>query len=504
MVTPTWACVEGRLASDAFQRLKAGLSYTDPDVHWTWAGKRGQDSGRRTYLSQGRVDIDGTPRTGVLFPAGLAHRARKALWAAKAPFEEETGGRPPLPVPNAPTGLPDGLALYPEQVQALQVALREQRGLLALATNAGKSEVVAGLCLAHPTRRVLILVNAGVLAKQIRERLQARLGVEVGEVGQGKVRTGPRITVAMIQTLIRWGAERVERQFGDVDLLLVDECHGITPTWHPLLAAIEAPMRLGLSGTVHEARKPSRLAMEAFLGPVLHTVTESSLAEAGRSATPTILMPWVAGWGYLSGDYRDRYETGIVKNTQRNGLLLQIAQEAVALGLRTLILVYRRPHGRWFEAHLQQAGISCAWVSGERPEAIAPGVRDFERGRVQVLVGSTVLATGINVPSIQVILQAAGWKSPTATAQKLGRGLRLKPADLGAYWTRRVVIVDPDDKGSDMAIRWAGERAQTYQRRGFPVHRGRWEDLRGLLGPSDLETHANRGVSEPQSAWASK
>lgn len=478
VVTPTYSLLQGRRPFGAYEALRAALSYWKPGLQYDYAYRVGR--------SDGKIYLAGLQEDAIAFPTGLLDRALQALQPWAPDLVDQSG---PTPTASAVTRLSNGTTLYPEQIRALESIVEHRRGLLALATNFGKTELIAATCASYARLRCLVLVNRQGLLRQTARRLQVLLGERVGRWGDGVRDLQQRVTVAMIQSA-RSGAGRYATFLAQQGVLVVDEVHTVTnvETWAPVLGQCPAHIRIGLSGSVKDAQH--KMLMEAFLGPVLMTMTDGELVALGRSAVPIILMPTTGGatitetplgggaaWdseGAMLMEYPEIYEEGIVHNTARNTILVETAATAAAtLNARVVILFYRLPHGELLARGLRQRGVRVALINGSSPEDLVERAQcQLVDRTIQVIVASTVWNTGINLPEIDWLVNAAGWRSPLATGQKFGRGIRKK-----LEGPNQVVVLDPFDTSYDLLQRQARARARTYQGKGFPVHRGPWDQV---------------------------
>lgn len=466
-VTPTHACAQGRIPAQLYKALLELLRFRVDGYQHTWLFKRKRWDGWHKLHAR-------RPE-GLVFPAGLVHRVVAAAQELNNPITVERDEL--VLVPRLlPSPLPDGTILYEDQLHAIALAVQHQRGLWALAPNFGKTEAAAGLLRAFIDHRALYLVDGTKLLEQTAERLQERLREPVGQLGAGRrPRWTERVIVATVQTLRgRLGQPKELRFVEQVGVLIVDEVHVVTPTWFPLLAACSAPVRLGMSGTVPEARYP--LVMEAYLGPVLLEVQERALVDQGRSADPLILMPYSGALVRGGLKWAELYEPAVVANGARSAMLMDAVRYLADRGLRSLVLYYRRDHGQALETLCRARGLRSVRLDGQSPlPAIKQATVDLDARRLDVILASTIANKGWDVPAFEAIVNTAAWESKTDTIQKMGRGMRRKEG------LNRVVIVDPWDLGAPSLKKHSGTRERTYRKKGFLVHRGAWGDLAPLV-----------------------
>lgn len=472
VVTPVHAQIRGRIPLQLFEALKGLLRYRPNSYQYDWRFKARQWDGWHP--------LHALQPDGILFPAGLL--ARVIAEARVHGVEPAIAWSEPLQAALATSGpsspLPNGTKLFDDQEYAVELAVKYQRGIWALATNFGKTVTAAGLLQAYKDRHALFLVDAkGLLvqtANEIGELLQERVGV-YGD--NQRPRGNPRVTIATIQTMKkRLEKPETRNLLAEADVLIADEADVISPaSWFPVLASCPAPVRIAMSGTVREAH--SLMVVEAYFGPIIHEVAQRDLVHQGRSAEPVIFMPYAGATGRESDEYGDTYMKWVVHNGMRNRILVEAAEMFAQAGLRSLILFYRIEHGQILHRDLQARGIRSVVLDGNTPTPeIERAKRALTESRLDVILASTIFNRGQDVPAFECYLNAASWKSPRATKQKLGRGVRRKTSG-----PNRVIVVDPHDLGDEDLKRHAVKRGRLYIREGFPVNRGTWGEIRSAL-----------------------
>ena len=463
IVTATFSHLSGRVSVEALAEVRKALSYSRQEYGW--------HNGKKQFYSM-PVHLHETVEGGLQFPSGLLHRVTPHLGA------HSVTGACWLPG-HLNTTMANGIELYADQVEAAEVALREQRGLLSLATNFGKTELIAALCASWHRAKVLVLVDQTNLVTQTATRLEAMLAESVGVMGGGQRRAiESRVVVATIQTLHRRrDSALVQRLLAETQVLLVDEVHTVSPAgWFPTLSACEgAWVRLGLSGTIREVRYP--LAMEAFFGPILHEVKDDVLIAAGRSAQTTVLMPRVGHQGAAS-EYGHDYDLHVVSHGPRNRMLARFAACLAELGLAVLVSYYRYEHGEELERLCRaQTGQQVLRADGRTPPRISEQLQEAAAtGEPGIYLVGTGYSKGLNLPGARAMINAAGWHSPLATSQRGGRIIR-KKLD-GGNWA---LIIDPRDLGIDVLKTHSEGREKTYIKKGFSVEIGSMEELLARL-----------------------
>jgi superfamily II DNA or RNA helicase len=134
------------------------------------------------------------------------------------------------------------------------------------------------------------------------------------------------------------------------------------------------------------------------------------------------------------------YQLGIQECEDRNRQIVEHARKAIEHGLPVMILVQRTAHGKLLKELLDPHG-KTVFIRGENDQNERKHALDrLKDGRVKVLIGTTILDVGVDVPAVGMVILAGGGKAEVALRQRIGRGLRAKKAGPNICF-----VVDFDD-----------------------------------------------------------
>jgi len=213
------------------------------------------------------------------------------------------------------------------------------------------------------------------------------------------------------------------------DNVLVSNCHRISAnTWEKTLKACSgAYYRYGLSATALLRDDISNMIVKGLTGDEIVTVTNQDLITLGISAFPSVyLMNIVEPKIPEHFTFDMAYDSGVLFNTNRNELIVSTADRFVKLGKSVFILVWRISHGELLLKMLRERGIDCEFISGGKTEHISDCLCRFDEKSLKCLISSTISDEGLDVPAMDVLIMAVGFKAPLKTIQRVGRGLRKK------------------------------------------------------------------------------
>lgn len=189
--------------------------------------------------------------------------------------------------------------------------------------------------------------------------------------------------------------------------------------------------RLALTATPFmKDDEESNMRLMASAGPIAIKVTEKMLIDRGILATPKFKFVElkVKPDHLMRGSSWDAaYRLGIVDNLERNTAITNEVFRAAAYGLSSMVLIQHKRHGDILLELLEKRGLRVEYIQGvsdqaERKNALSR----LAKGQIDVLIGTTILDVGVDVPAVGLIVLAGGGKAEVALRQRIGRGLRCK------------------------------------------------------------------------------
>lgn len=231
-----------------------------------------------------------------------------------------------------------------------------------------------------------------------------------------------------------------------VEFVILEEAHESSAEgfYEIMRACSNAHYRLALTATPFMRESvEANMKLMACSGPVAIKVSEKELIERGvlakpyfkycaLHAIPEMKVELADGRKttrklYKSTTWPDCYEIGVVNNDERNRLVLQHVQQAVKYGLSVMILVTHKAHGHLLSKMLQEVGIRNNFIFGDKDQnERKAALLALQDGRIQALIGSSILDVGVDVPAVGMIILAGAGKAEVSLRQRIGRGLRAK------------------------------------------------------------------------------
>lgn len=343
---------------------------------------------------------------GPSVPSGLAWH----VWRIAKAFEKQghpVGGidfidRRERPVPAGPLGCVN-IRWWPSQDEAHAKALAVGTGVIDSPPRSGKTLTAARLIdsIGLPALYVAPTVE---IARQTHRVLSGLFGADRVARIDGTAQDDERDPTRFIVVATAASALRLDSEFyATRQVLVFDEFHhGAAESWHRIsLLAKHVFHRFCFTGT-HWRTAGDDLAMQAVCSRVVYSCSIESLVPN------YIARPWVAFTSIRGAvparDWRVAYARGIVEHEERNATVVRFAEQLSAEGVPTLVLTNRRAHADALANAIPGARVA----KGGQGVLTSKSVADFVAGAYPVLVGTTVLGEGVDVPNAGAVIYAGG------------------------------------------------------------------------------------------------
>lgn len=360
--------------------------------------------------------------------------------------------------------------LRPYQLEAVEKAnnylddLYFPRGIISGATNAGKSVIFSSILAHIDNVKALLFIHNKTIFDQLHEDLSKLFG-KVGVVNSQQC-TFEDITVCMEQTVlnkIKKDDSFVLDNMQRYNTLIVDECHRAGgESYQKVLSNIDAGARFFFSGTALENEDMVKnISIMGQSGKILHTISNDDLINLGVSRKPIIRVYLNPTPVIKYPSYEEEQKYVVEESEERLNLMMDLIEER--LDKYILISCSKIEHGQRIYKALQKRfpQVRSAFIHGKSCDR-KYRLDDFKNGKLEILVSSTIIKEGANIPIIDTLIYATGGKSVIASKQIIGRPLRAKEGHSS------VEVIDFYDRG-----RWVEEHSQkrleTYEREKFEV-----------------------------------
>lgn len=217
------------------------------------------------------------------------------------------------------------------------------------------------------------------------------------------------------------------------EFVILEEAHEVSGNgfFEILRHCVNAHYRLALTATPFmKDSEESNMRLMASSGPIAIQVSEKMLIERGILAKPYFKFVKLKDYPeklYRSTPWQRAYEIGVVENELRNKLVTVEAMRANRYGLPVMVLVQHKKHGKLLSDMMTKAGLRVRYIFGEDDQdSRQAALLSLKKGEIDVLIGSTILDVGVDVPAVGMVILAGAGKAEVANRQRIGRGLREK------------------------------------------------------------------------------
>ena len=351
-----------------------------------------------------------------------------------------------------------GITLRDYQESMVRKALDAKGCIVKAPTGAGKTLILGGLLKALEGKTGLIFFTKKQLLKQTYDELR-EWGIDVGLAFGDGVILKP-MTLCTVQSIDKV----IDSHLKQSDFIIFDEVHEFAKgkvATKVIKSFPNAAYRIGMAATVPRDAM-SRLNLISGLGKVIEEVDAKGLIDAGFLTKPMIQMIPIKDTGTVEDtelSYREVYEKFVTENDMRNDMIVELVEKIQQNRSRTLIIVKDLKHAEILHSRIPN---SFKLEGKDDLTARKKTIAAFKDDKISVLIGTTIMQTGIDIPEITHLINARGLKSEIATLQALGRALRIHKSK------NRVFIYDFFDRAPYLE-KHAKERIKSYESLGMEI-----------------------------------
>lgn len=320
--------------------------------------------------------------------------------------------------------------------------------IVAMPTGTGKSLVIAdfikGVLQAYPTQRIFMITHVKELIAQNMEKLlsmwpTAPLGVY--SAGLKRRDTFNSILLGGVQSINK-ALQKNSRCFGRIDLVLIDECHLLSPNkesayqnvlkclkeLNPYIRVIgftATPYRMKVGSIADDEQglfsdvafdlcsmeNFNRLIDEGYLAPLIPMRPEFRISMEGVKIT--------------AGEYNAQEATERIDTEENTFKAVEEIVKAGANRKSWLIFASSIEHAEHICSMMQmfhiEAGVTHSRIPSNLNDEL---IRNFKSGSLRCLINCNKLTTGFDHPGIDLIGMLRATRSTGLWVQMLGRGTR--------------------------------------------------------------------------------
>jgi len=340
------------------------------------------------------------------------------------------------------------------QAPAIDSLLRGTQGILEAPAGAGKTECGMEI-MARVGQPALWLTHTQDLAEQAAARAVRCLGIprgEIGMIGCGKEQIGERLTIGIIQKLVRMETTDLAGVLGRFGLVIIDEIHhaNSASTWQAVINQIPAKWRYGVTATLKRGDHLETVTHQT-IGPTLAKIERSEVESVGKvvvpglrviktecaSATWTAYQERVAKWNETCKQCKlqgrpepkklmlpyGKILEDVLGDDGRNCLIINtLLQECP--GHYSLVLSERVNHCEVLAELLKAClgSLRTAVIHGKMNKTDRKTVISaMDAGELDILFAVDIAKEGLDIPRLDRLFIVGGGRNEAEVEQKVGR-----------------------------------------------------------------------------------
>ncbi|PNX45568.1 MAG: hypothetical protein BV456_13450, partial [Thermoplasmata archaeon M8B2D] len=323
------------------------------------------------------------------------------------------------------------IKLRPYQVKAFRDICKKDlyfgNGILKMPIRSGKTKTIAWI-IGFLSVRALIIVPSKELLYQTQKSLEESLLCKVGLIGDG-IWKEQNVTVATAQTLSKSRTDkdpRWEKVLERYLCIVFDEAHHLTAeTWHDTMLSFDAPYKLGLSATAFPDMGSSQwekgsIWLKACCGNIRVDVDMSKLIMQGYLIKPIVKLHKINKPDLIKMRWSQTLlNDAIYENKYRNKKITNIAKKYISKNKLVLVITNRLNQVHLLSDLFDKNGINHETItSKDSTENRKNKINDFKNRYIHALIG-TVLSEGIDIPEIDIVINAEGGNDIKKTIQRM-------------------------------------------------------------------------------------
>lgn len=348
------------------------------------------------------------------------------------------------------------------QREIVEECLKQKHGIIKASTSAGKTITFATLTKVLNMPTLILFKDVSLVRQSYDEFLKCGFNKRELGIVQGQTVAPSKFTFATIDSQ--------HKLYDIVDkykVLIIDECHGTRADgYQKFLSLVKADWRFGFSATPWNKNPSDKAKVVNYLGGMIYEKKSTKeFIEEGHLAKPIIYFVICDRgndqnpiWTSSGANYHQLEKNEIIENEYRNNLIAKIC--ASNSSKKIILLFQKIDHGNILFELLKnyfpnrKIDILHGEHSGDERRNI---VAKFEESENNIIIASNIFKQGINIKTVEVIVNCGAGRDMIPVIQKLGRGLRI------ADGKTSLKFYDFMDENSRVFLRQSKERWKIYE-----------------------------------------
>jgi superfamily II DNA or RNA helicase len=356
------------------------------------------------------------------------------------------------------------------QAKAVDALLEQKHGAVSICTGGGKSLVILNLAKRLGLKTTIFCPSSSIADQLYSDFIKYFGKKNVGLFGSGKREYNKLFTIAIDKSLInvKKGTPEYEA-LSSTKVAIVDESHMVaTESQKNIMLGLlkTAPYRFFLSATQFRA-DGSDLLLEGITGPLVYNYPIKQAIAEGYLAAPTFyIIPIEYKKRILSKDALRVLDEAVYKNKGLHEAAAKLANKYIESNKKVMVMIDRVEQFKLLMNHFcKRPGFAFGSLTAKQKKGIpveyhkmksVQNVKDFNDGKIDLLVGTTAISMGTDIRPVDVIINLQGGQSDVKFLQLIGRGTRKAPGK------ETFIFIDFDVIDVDILHRWSLSRERMF------------------------------------------
>ncbi len=374
------------------------------------------------------------------------------------------------------------IKLYPRQIQAIKTLLNNKVGDTPFLICAGDYSVGFGktllFCALYKAYQgnlpTILLLNDSDLFNQFKREIPELLPNEdIAFIQGSKCNRWGKFNVAMVQSISK-NIRKYQQNLLDIRMVLIDEADIIdNKTYQTVISYLyNSFIRIGLSGTIYMNERKSGIVhnmnVRQFIGDVVDQVKLSEQIKTGKATKVVVKMIYTSIGEKVPNDYQREYKLNIIENKESyklsfSRMLYNYKYGRVPMVILCKFIDHCEDLYKYYTERINKMGLPLrvAYLhhNVKNRDKILTDIRE---GNIDILISTTVIARGKNIPTLQYLQNIASMDSQEKSIQILGRLVR-------KHESKNKTYLDDFIFDGTFLKRHGNHRKIYYQKQGFKV-----------------------------------